>query len=37
MMNSSSQKAGVVAAAAFGIILASGSVGVSLIGAEEHS
>ena len=36
MMNSSSRKAGVVAVAAFGIILASGSIGVPLIGAEEH-
>ncbi|HET6678159.1 MAG TPA: cytochrome c, partial [Nitrospira sp.] len=35
MMNSSSRKAGVVAVAAFGIILASGSVGVPLIGAED--
>src|SRR6478735_10915038 len=35
MMNSSSRKAGVVAAAAFGMILASGSVGVPLIGAED--
>jgi DMSO reductase family type II enzyme heme b subunit len=35
MMNSSSGKAGVVAVAAFGIILASGSVGVPLIGAED--
>jgi hypothetical protein len=35
MMNSSSRKAGVVAVAAFGIILASGSIGVPLIGAED--
>ena len=36
MINSSNRKAGVVAATAFGIILASGSVGVPLVGAEEE-
>ena len=35
MMNSSSRKAGVVAAIAFGMILATGSVGVPLVGAED--
>ena len=35
MMNSSSRKAGVVAATAFGMILASGTFGIPLIGAED--
>src|SRR5574338_558567 len=35
MRNSSKRKVGVVAATAFGVILASGSIGVSLVGAED--
>jgi DMSO reductase family type II enzyme heme b subunit len=35
MLNSSSRKAGVAVAAAFGMILASGSVGVPLVGADD--
>ena len=35
MKNSSNRKAGVVTAAAFGMILASGIVGIPLIGAED--